>query len=247
MKTDRAIAFLGLLAAIVGLFIGIKQCQLAEVSLDEKKLPQPESSISTPSKKSLTSNSENIQTNKQPSSASTKPNAQNYLEPKTVELREEDFSSYINTSSNKSNIAVIIVDANGNISPDASSAIANIYKKSGKSTSTGLIRSIFLKKPEFEELKEGNSNIIERLKLKSYTDNLAIGKITYSIRKGTLVDETIVCTASISMSIISIINKSIEQSFTISNANGNGVTESQAQGNAFQKLLDKYFIERSSL
>ncbi len=213
--------------------------QYKEVLFQKAQPKLQEIPMQTDTKPSLTPQESNIR--------NTQPRTSNYSEPKTESPKEEDFSSYINASSNKSNVSVTIVDANGNLSTDASNAIANIYKKTGKSTSTSLIRGGFMRKSEFHELREGNSDVIEKLKLKTYTDYLAIGKIYYSMRKGTLVDETIVCNASISMCIISTSSKLIEQSFSIVNANGIGVTEAQAQENAFQKLLDKYYNEHSSL
>jgi len=187
---------------------------------------------------------------------------ENNLRPKTPELHKqsdspshnnevsEDFSSYINTSitnsSGKTNIAVTVVDENGNISSSMSSSIANIYNQTGNSGNTGLIRSSFINKSGFQELFEGNSEIIEKLKLSSHTDYVALGRIQYLIRKGTLVDGTYVCTASITMSIISANQKSIAKSFNFSE-NGNGATETQAQEAATEKLINKYYNEYSSL
>lgn len=165
-------------------------------------------------------------------------------------IPSEDFSSYINTSitnsSGKTNIAVTVVDENGNISSSISSSIANIYNQTGNSGNTGLIRSSFIHKSGFQELFEGNSEIIEKLKLSSHTDYIALGKIRYTIRKGTLVDGTIICTASLTMSIVSANKKSISKSFTFSE-NGNGVNETQAQEAATEKLINKYYNEYSSL
>jgi len=165
-------------------------------------------------------------------------------------IQSEDFSSYINTSitksSGKTNIAVTVVDENGNISSSISSSIANIYNQTGNNGNTGLLRSSFIRKSGFQELLEGNSEIIDKLKLSSHTDYIAIGRIRYSIRKGTLVDGTFVSTASITMSIISANQKSIAKSFSFSE-NGNGATETQAQEEAIQKLINKYFNEYSSL
>lgn len=162
----------------------------------------------------------------------------------------EDFSSYINTSitnsSGKTNIAVTIVDESGNLSSSLSSSIANIYNQTGNSGNTGLIRSSFIHKSGFQELFEGNSEIIEKLKLSNYADYVALGKIQYSIRKGALVEGTFVCTASITMSIISTNQKSIAKNFSFSE-NGNGTTETQAKEAAIEKLINKYFNEYSSL
>lgn len=162
----------------------------------------------------------------------------------------EEISSYINTSikntSEKTNISVTIVDENGNISAPLSSSIANIYNQKGYSGNTGLLRSSFLRKSDFQELNEGNSEIIEKLKLNDHADVLAIGKVAYSIRKGTLADATFVCTATLNMNIISTVQKSVANSFACS-ANGNGVTEEQAQEAATDKIVNKYFTDYSSL
>ncbi|MFN0175653.1 MAG: hypothetical protein ACKVU0_13460 [Saprospiraceae bacterium] len=174
---------------------------------------------------------------------STLSNPQGQIEAK----KEEDYSNYINSSLSRANVSVIIIDASGNLSTPASSSIAEVYQKAGKSTSVGLIRSSFIRKPEFQELCEGNSEIIQKLSLGAYTDYLAIGKINFANRAGKLVDGTIICTASISMSIISTSTQSLKNSFAISNASGNGATESQAKEDALQKLLDKYYNEHSSL
>jgi len=208
-------------------------------------------------KKPINNSSEN--------SLKEKINAENVIVPKTQEFLKqkdtpsnkneviedkieptEDFSSYVNTSiSNSSSnisIAVTIVDENGNISSPISSSIANIYNLTGNIGNTGLLRSSFVHKPGFQELLEGNSDIIEKLKLSNYADYIGVGRIKYLFRKGTLVDGTIVCTASLTMSIISASQKSIAKSFSISE-NGNGVSETQAQEAAREKLINKYFNE----
>lgn len=187
---------------------------------------------------------------------------ENKLNPKTPELHKqsdtpsqndevsEDFSSYINTSitnsSSKTNIAVTIIDENGSISSTISSSIANIYNQAGNNGNTGLIRSTFIHKSGFQELLEGNSEIIDKLNLKTHTDYVAIGKISYSIRKGALIDDTYVCTVSLTMNIISASQKSLAKSFTCS-ANGNGATEDQAKEYAIDKLLNKYSSECSPI
>jgi|GEM_PF-6171825 len=175
------------------------------------------------------------------------------INPINTESKSEkiSFHSYVNTfitnSSENIDVSVIVVDNAGNPAMSESDAIADIYKRTGKTGTVGLLRNSFTHRPEFEELQQGNSEVIEKLKLDRHTDYLAIGKVKYAIRSGTLVSGTIVCNASISMSIISINDKTIAQSFTIANANGNGATESQAQEKALQKLLDKYYNEHSFL
>lgn len=163
---------------------------------------------------------------------------------------DEEFNSYINSSitnsSSNIDVSVTIIDENGNISTSVSNAIANIYNQTGKKGNTGLLRSSFVHNLRFQELYEGNSNIIERLKLSKYVDYLVLGKIAYSMQQGTLVKETKVCNASISMNIISASGRNIVKSFSFS-VNGNGATESQAKEEAVQKLINMYYNEYSSL
>lgn len=237
---------------IVGVVTGVITWGITTVVLDYIKTdstsePQGYQSssrtVNRPDNSSPSNSGEN-QSSRQNPSSTAQPNSKNhYSEPKLV---EENYSSYINPK-NRANVSVIIVDAGGNLSNTASSEIAAVYQKAGKSTSVGLIRSTFIRKPDFQELCEGNSGIIQKLNLGSYADYLAIGKINFASRAGKLVDGTIVCSASISMSIISTSNKSLIKSFAISNANGNGADESQAKADALQKLLDRYFNEHSSL
>lgn len=234
------------------IFVGVAVAVITAVIIDRIGIKSPDEQTGEEkgdkiAKTAQPFNSRDDQASRQNSNTPIQTNPQNYSEPKTNESKGENYGSYINTPSSRSNVSVTVVDENGNLSTSTSSAIADIYRELGRSTSTGLIRSAFVRKPEFRELREGNSEIIEKLRLDSYVDYLAIGKIEYSIRPGKLVDGTVICTASISMSIISTNNRSIEQSFTISNATGNGATESQAQENAFQKLLEKYRREHSSL
>ena len=205
--------------------------------------------IST-SKNSIPSNTEINQSDRQNSSVSTKPNKLSSNESKPKETEEEDFRSYINPSitntSDKTNIAVTVVDEKGNISFSISSSIANIYNQTESQGSSGLIRSNFVHKSGFQELFEGNSEIIEKLKLSSHADYVAIGKISYPIIKGTLEGGTFVCKASVTMNIISTSQKSLVKSFTCP-AIGNGVTEDQAKEYAINKLLRKYTSDYSSI
>lgn len=232
------------IAAGILYFIGINSN--GERAESGKRADTIENPIDNRTNKS-NANSSREQTSEQYSKHPTENNLQNYPSPSNAEYKKENYRLYLNTSLPKSIISVIIVDANGNISNSTSNSIADIYKKTGKSASIGLIRSAFIKKPEFQELCEGNSEVIQKLSLSLYADYLAVGRIVYMNRAGTLVNGTIICTATLSMNIMSTNTNSLERSFTISNVNGNGVDELQAKEDAFQKLLDRYFNEYSSL
>ncbi len=163
---------------------------------------------------------------------------------------QTDYSSYINSSltssSGKVDVSVTIFEDGGSIENNLSNSIAGIYSKSGENANFGLLKSIFASKPGFQDLFEGNSDIIDKLKLSDYTKNMVVGKLKYKYTPGTLASGTIICTATLSMSIISTSTKSISKSFEIS-AIGNDVTESDAKETALQKLLIIYGDQHSSL
>jgi hypothetical protein len=240
----RTIIF-GLALIGSGLFYQYKEVIFA------KSPPKPEvtsETQSSPSMESPTNSENNAQVIKEEVIRSSSSNNTS-LPSETQSLPvSENYSAYINSSAmNKGGITVVILDKDGNISSAMSSTIASIYSKNGTTGNTGLIRSSFLRKHEFQELSEGNSEIIAKLDLSRYTDYIALGKINYTIRNGTLVEGTVICNASLSVSIISTKSKSIVQSFTINNEAGNGVTDSQAREEAFQKLISRYNEDHSSI
>ena len=84
------------------------------------------------------------------------------------------------------------------------------------------------------------------LKIDTLIQTIIIGEVTCSFRDGTLVAGTIICNATIKLNMISVIQKSLVNSFSIS-VNGNGVSELQAKEHAFSKLFDKFKEKYSSL
>jgi hypothetical protein len=150
-------------------------------------------------------------------------------------------------ASGKAGISVVIIDENGVISTPVSRDIANVYSQSHQSASIGLMKPGFLKTPEFRQLLDGDASPVEKVNLVQFTDYLVLGKIVYQYRKGTLAAGTTVCNAVITMNIISAKEKQVVQSFTITNANGNGVTEQQAKDDAMQKLLNLYLTDHGKL
>ncbi len=137
-------------------------------------------------------------------------------------------------------------DEKGNVSLPVSNAIADIYSQRGMRSNASLLKDSFVHSAVYQELLDGNSKIIERLKLIDCTDYLAVGKIYFALRPATSVEGVTVCTATISVSLISTMQKSVVKSFAIS-ANGNGVTASQAQDEAILKLMRKYQTDYSSI
>jgi hypothetical protein len=197
------------------------------------------------------SNTSEGKISKEKSSSPSYPDRSNQPESRQYEASQVNYANFLNTALKNSpsgiDICVTITDEAGKALGSESSAIAEVYSQSGKTGKTGLFRSTFLKRAEFHELREGNNEVIEKLGLANYTDFVAIGTISYAFRDGKLVEETVVCSITLAMDIISANTQSIEKSFTLSNINGNGATEDQARENAFQKLLDNYYTNYSTL
>lgn len=155
----------------------------------------------------------------------------------------ENYSSFLNSgyinSNSQTEVAVVIFDNDKNILAPFSSSIAKLYTNMGKKGIIGLFHSDFLLSALFKQLNEGNSKVIEQLKLNLYTDYLALGKIEFTDRTGSLVNGTTVCNSTLSVNIINTSTGSIIDSFIIDGI-GNGVNESQAKDNSMQKLVSKY-------
>jgi len=158
----------------------------------------------------------------------------------------KDYAAFVNQSiCQKVDISILIIDTKGKNFPEASNAVAEVYTQSGKRTCTGLLKESFLLHSEFQGLFDGNPTIIKNLNVAKYTDYLGLGKISCSFRSGTLVQGTVICSASITMNIISVKNHSLVRSFTVPVVNGNGVTEQQARDEAIYKLVNNYFTDYS--
>lgn len=174
---------------------------------------------------------------------------------RTSQKEKEDYGIYLNTSYvnsiNDIDVSVTIIDnGTNNIDYTLSSEIANIYTNGGNKANTGLFKSTFIHRPKFQELIEGNSDILEKLKLDTYTDYLAIGKIVYSFHPGNLVNGTYICDVFLTMSIIPVSSNSKSQSNFISfnvKGIGNDVSELRAKDKALQNLVYNYDQEHSSL
>lgn len=159
---------------------------------------------------------------------------------------EKRITGYTNNSDSKYDIAILITDNNNQIVNDLASKIGSIYKNQGHSITSSFFTTSFIKSKYLNELQNSNSDIIDMLKLNNRIKYIVIGKINYSFRKGTLAEGSSICTAKITIRIISVNQKSIKNEFECS-VNGNGTNEDQAKEYAVDKLLSKYISEYSSI
>lgn len=146
---------------------------------------------------------------------------------------------YLNKHDTKLDIAVLILDDNGQFVNELSSSIATIYRNQGQSVTSSLFTTSFIQSKYLSELRNANSQVLDMLNLNTHVNFIALGKISYSFRKGTLGVQTIICIANIEMSIISANQKTLNNSFSFF-VNGNGVSKSQAREEALRKLVNKY-------
>lgn len=171
----------------------------------------------------------------------------NLITPKTTSA--DNLQSYINDSfinSNDVDIFVSVINDEGIISSYLSNAIVEIYNQAGYKGKLGLFKNSFYKKQSYKELFYGNPNTIQKLNLRNHTDFLALGTISYETQKGSLVEGSIVCTATLSINIICTSQNRIIKNFTLT-SNGNGASEYQAIEYANNKLLVIYNTSYSSL
>lgn len=179
---------------------------------------------------------------------------QSHLESKSTsiktEMRIDDYESFFNSSiinSENTDVLVEVIDEAGNYSYSISNDISSIYKDAGNNAFIGLFKSSFRRMPEFKALIDGDFDVLQKLNLFKHADFLALGKISFSETDGTLVANTKICSASISVNLFNLKTGTIVSSFDIPYVNGNGVTDSQAKEMAIKKLLFKYSNEHSSL
>jgi len=164
-------------------------------------------------------------------------------------VMNEDYSNDLNKSNTNTNeyidVSVTIINSNKDLEQSVSSAIADIYRNTGKKVNNDLIRSDFIRKSAFEKLFEGNTNLIQKLNLFNYTDYLVLGKLNYTFKQGKLVNNTIICNATLDISIISL-PYMLKSSFKVQ-GKGNGTSESQAQDYALNDLFTNYSQDYSTL
>ncbi len=247
-KANNAINITGIILILLGFII--QSIPAKNEKKEEEAHTATESNNTSSAPIPQASQAYSSQSTQQYSTPNSNSQSQTYSEPsQRIAEPKEDFSSYLNSSisnSGSTDVSVTILE-NGSSASSISSSVANIYRQNGYNSSTGLIRSSFIGNSGFRELEEGNSDIIGKLRLSDYTDYLVIGRINVSYREGTVVAGTTVCNASISVNIINAKSKNISNSFTISDVNANGATQTQAKEKALQRLLENYSNQYSSL
>jgi hypothetical protein len=154
--------------------------------------------------------------------------------PITNPIKSED---YINAIS-KCDVAILIVDVNNNPINSISSSLKELYEKSNKAISISLFTDDFLKSKYLNKLKNGDSKLIEMLRLESFADYIVLGK--YSNVFDVNNDEPkYTSRAKLDISIVSCSAKSIIRSFVVNGTNGFD-DKQHAENGSIEKIIDVY-------
>lgn len=160
------------------------------------------------------------------------------------EKRLQEFKSLINYSVNvqsgKSNVALVVEAKNteGGVSPE--SLLSNRLK----AENANIIDNLFKKSPfkargYFEEIYDGNTELLRQTDVLSKLDNLILGKLNYSCQRGVAVNKELVsCDIRFSYKVFDK-NGDAVRSDSI-NAVGPGVSEDAALDRGLEILIGKY-------
>ncbi len=163
-----------------------------------------------------------------------------------VSANTEDYSAYVNTPAKKLGVMITIIDKYGNILPFLSSDIAKVYKENGYESGTGLLKNNFTKSMKFEDLIEGNTELMKNLGLNNYADYIVLGRTSDTSYPNSEVSNSIINSISLSVSVISTQDNSVNN-FKLPDCNGNGKTAALAKEDARNRLLRYYYQNYSTL
>ena len=139
----------------------------------------------------------------------------------------------------RTDIAVIIVDRDRKPLYSLSDSISSLYIQKGYSVSTNLFTQTFLESKCFTDLKNGNSELINKLELSSCVKYIVIGQYSSTFRS---VPDTITCDGTLDISKISCIDSRQIDAFSITRPAGQFSTldTSGAQQADYEKIIDFY-------
>jgi len=159
--------------------------------------------------------------------------------------KKRNYSVFVNPVPPGNELAILMIDQDGNSLSVLANAVADKYRKDGRSSTLGLVNPSIGNIPEFNDFFNGTQNIYQKMNLSKYVKYMLIGKVNYAYRKGVEAEGTIICNATMTLHVISTSTGSLYRSLPIPAAIGNGVTEEQAQDQANQRLYNR-FVENSN-
>lgn len=130
----------------------------------------------------------------------------------------DGINAYVNTSSTKYDVAVLIIDNNNRVLSSLSSEIASLYRSKGYLVTTSLFTGDFLNSKYLSDIQSANSRSIEKLGLAPQVNYIIIGKYSNEFDTGEMTKW--ISRATLDVVIVSCISKSQADAFRIDQANG---------------------------
>lgn len=148
--------------------------------------------------------------------------------------------SYIgNTSfmnSDRTDIAVLIIEEKGNTEGMLSEEFARRYTAQGMRATSNLFNSQFVKSGAFNRFYQGDMS--QATLLKKHVDKICLGTVRMTSRPSTEQPDMIVVEAILNIRLLDLNNESIGGNDRVMVA-GTGWSEEAAKNNAIQKLISK--------
>ena len=260
MKTKTILKVIGLIIAFIAIPLGLFQKEIKEIL----GFSDPEPTIIDNSKTyyynnekstgSPNSKKDTVKLNNYTHNVSSSPTATNKSESNSQVTSGQSITShsasdettqrinlndYINSNEEQYDIVIAILNDQELIDNNLNSKIAHIYSAKGHKSSNSLFKKSFYNSHEYDNLCNGDMDVISNLNLQNHTRYIAFGKLKGNSKEGKLVNGTVVYSGTLSMTIISTLHKSSD-SFEINNINGNGSTIEQAKDHSLNKILSIY-------
>jgi len=143
----------------------------------------------------------------------------------------------INEQNSSTDIAILILNSHNIADNSLAADIAGLYKDKGFSVSSSLFTQNFINLNYFDKVENGDSQIIQELKLPAGLKYIVLGKYENEFEDGSYTKY--ISRARLNVSIISCATKSQSNSFELRVANGYDDKDHAEEG-AIEKLIEDY-------
>ena len=155
-------------------------------------------------------------------------------------------SEYVNNTVMKSDIAVVILDANNSPVNSITSGIANLYRNKGYVVTNSLFTLRLFQSKYLRQLENANSQLIEKLELPSLVKYVVIGTYSKTLEPNTGEYVKVVCRANLNVRVISCNSRSQIDGFELAVSNGHDDPQHAEKG-AIEKLMVDYSTNHINL
>jgi len=133
-------------------------------------------------------------------------------------------------------VIVAIVGSDNKLVASFSQQISDIYLKKGFAAITSIFSNSFYSSGKFDQVYNGNQDLLAKMSIGKYTDYLAIGKVDFTFKQNTIDNTMTTATANFEFKMISVIDGTSNQSMSKTVA-GTGWSAQTAQDNAQNNLV----------